>query len=178
MQQLQYNFYHYSDKIIDKLDDRSYKEHRIDLEMKIKPRGFWFSVEGIEEPDNYNWKQWCEAEEFRLEYLRCVHQIHFREDANILHLKTADELIEFSKNYPVPNERNPWHIELDASFQLDWLKVKADYQGIIIAPYQWGCRLAIETSWYYGWDCSSGCVWDLSCIKEFKPVIEKVQKCV
>ena len=22
--------------------------------------------------------------------------------------------------------------------------------------------------WYYGWDCASGCIWDVSCIEEFK----------
>ncbi len=53
------------------------------------------------------------------------------------------------------------------TYQLEWDKVKDKYQGIIIAPYQWECRLALETCWYYGWDCASGCIWDLDCIKEF-----------
>ena len=39
--------------------------------------------------------------------------------------------------------------------------------GIIISPYQWDCRLALESGWYYGWDCSSGCIWDISCIQDF-----------
>lgn len=58
--------------------------------------------------------------------------------------------------------------KLCSTYELDWLKVKQKYQGIIIAPYQWKCRMAQETKWYYGWDCASGCIWDLDCIDEFK----------
>lgn len=37
-----------------------------------------------------------------------------------------------------------------------------EYAGIIITPYQWARRL--ELSWYYNWDCASGCIWDVSAI--------------
>lgn len=44
---------------------------------------------------------------------------------------------------------------------ISWKKVRKNYDGIIIAPYQWDCRNASETTWYYPWDCASGCIWNL-----------------
>lgn len=41
---------------------------------------------------------------------------------------------------------------------IDWLRVKTQYGGIEIAPYQWKRRLS--SFWYYGWDCASGAIWD------------------
>ena len=50
-------------------------------------------------------------------------------------------------------------------YMLDFLKVMDEYDGIIIAPYQYSCRLMnSSTAWYYGWDCASGCIWNLGCI--------------
>jgi hypothetical protein len=44
---------------------------------------------------------------------------------------------------------------------IDWPRVGADWQGIIIAPYLWERRFQ---SWYYSWDCASGVIWDASAI--------------
>lgn len=127
---------------------------------QAKPNGLWFSIEG-----DYDWKWWCEAENFNIENLVVSYEIELKEDANILHLKTPEEIIEFTKQYALSTK--DWDIEYDR-YQLKWDKVKEKYQGIIISPYQWDCRLRLGTSWYYGWDCASGCIWDLECIKEFK----------
>lgn len=151
-------FVHYSLIVIDRLDNRSYEQVKT-----RKPKGLWFSVEG--KNLGYNWKDFCEVEEFQTERLRYRHQILFNKKANILHLKTADEVIEFSRKYC-----DKHHIlteELD-SHNLDWVRVKDTYQGIIISPYQEFCRYSVDSEWYYGWDCSSGCVWDLECIEEFQ----------
>ena len=156
---------HYNEEPVLKLEERSYdqKEQR----WQAKPVGLWLSVEEVESEDhNYNWKQWCEAEGYRLQTLKCAHEVILKEDANILHLKTAKEVFEFTKKYQLKTREleADWHWD---TYQITWDIVKQQYQGIIISPYQWDCRLAIESSWYYGWDCSSGCVWDLKCIESF-----------
>jgi len=156
---------HYSDKIIEKIEDRSYTE--TNREWYAKPSGFWFSVEG--EECGINWREWCKQEDFYVECLKNPHEILLKENAKIIHLKTPNEIIEFTKKYPFLREQwnNVQGRRLCRSYELDWDKVKQEYQGIIISPYQWACRLSNDTVWYYGWDCSSGCIWDISCIKEF-----------
>jgi hypothetical protein len=125
-----------------------------------KPTGLWISVEGDDD-----WKEWCEAENFQIENLEVSYEVILKEDANILHLKTVEEIFEFSKRFPL--RTRDWDRDYD-TYQLEWEKIAKKYQGIIIAPYQWKCRLALESSWYYGWDCASGCIWDIDCISEFK----------
>ena len=50
---------------------------------------------------------------------------------------------------------------------INWRAVAGDYAGLIITPYQWSRRLE-PYSWYYGWDCASGCIWDPSAITDIK----------
>lgn len=154
-------FIHYSSKKITELESREYYQDKMD--WQTKPHGLWISVEGI--PGDYNWKKWCKDERYRLKHLTYSYEVIFKDDARILHLKTPEEIFSFTKEYP--NKTRDWDAEWD-TYALDWHRVKDKYQGIIIAPYQWGCRLCLKSSWYYGWDCASGCIWDLTCIKEWK----------
>ena len=150
---------HYTVSSIEYFEQREYSQKN--RPWQDKPNGLWVSVEvGHRLPNNYDWKEWCESENYRTEALAFSYEIILKEDANILHLKTKEEIIEFSKQYLHGDD------EWDTS-QIEWHEVKKRYQGIIISPYQRDCRLCLETLWYYVWDCSSGCIWDLSCIKEF-----------
>ena len=36
-------------------------------------------------------------------------------------------------------------------------------------------RLDMETRWYYGWDCASGCVWDASAVQSVEPLPDFVK---
>ncbi len=157
------NLIHYSSEVIPKLEKREYSQS--ELIWQAKPNGLWVSVEYDENiPDNYNWNEWCKAQNFQIEELKYAYEIILKQDANILHLKTPEEIREFSRKYPL--KTRDWDAE-HGTYQLRWDVVKKEYQGIIISPYQWDCRLAVDTCWYYGWDCSSGCIWDLECVKEF-----------
>jgi hypothetical protein len=161
---------HYSGLHLDKLEPFTY-----DQKEKIyhaKPLGVWVSVEGDSSEDNISWKEWCISENFQLEHFKHSYEVILKDDANVLHLKTSDEIFEFTKKYPLPLEKGWYSWRSKDTYQIDWVKVAEKYQGIIIAPYQWDCRLSIDCSWYYGWDCASGCIWDLDCIKEFKEVKE------
>jgi hypothetical protein len=135
------------------LKPREYNQK--DLPYHAKPHGFWVSVEGIQD-----WKSWCEEEKYNLGNLLISYEIVLKEDAKILHLNSAKEILSFSKKYKKERAK---HIS-----EINWNLVKSEYQGIIIAPYQWDCRFTLGTAWYYGWDCASGCIWDLTCIDEFK----------
>lgn len=165
-EQTEMKLIHYS-SVEFELEIRKYNQNCV--MWNAKPSGFWFSVEGISEEDQ-TWKSWCEGEKFNLEGLEVSYEIILKENANILHLKTHEEILDFGKEYPYvkPQWDNPKDRRICGTYELDWHKVKEKYLGIIIAPYQWSCRLHREVSWYYGWDCASGCIWDLTCIQELK----------
>lgn len=148
--------YHYSGHSIDPFERGKFYDQS-KMRWHAKPYGFWVSV-------GEGWKEWCEDADFCLSSLSYKYEVILFENANILHLKSAEEILEFSKKYH--KSTRDWDIKSD-TYQLDWDKVRQEYQGIIISPYQYYCRLNMDCNWYYGWDCASGCIWDLSCIQEF-----------
>lgn len=128
-----------------------------------KPNGLWVSVEG---PDD--WRAWCEAEQFGC--LDCATEIVLHPDANVLRIETPDALKAFHDEYCCPPAWAHGLPDYD-EHAISWLLVAEKYQGILIAPYQWGCRLdGPMSSWYYGWDCASGCIWDASAVAEVRPI--------
>ena len=129
----------------------------------MKPRGLWFSVESENED---GWLEWCEGEEFKLDNFAHATQLLLREDANILHIPGARELMDFHESFAA---------DLCHDFRMqaiDWEMVASKYQGIVIAPYIWSMRLHDKMLWYYGWDCASGCIWDVSAIERLEPLSE------
>ena len=130
-----------------------------------KPPGLWVSVAG-----EYSWDQWCHAEEFRLERLLVRIPVELNPGANILHVEGEASFAKLVTIYgynPYPTlggyrDRQP-----------DWDKMKDDYDGIVISPYLWSQRL--DAMWYYGWDCASGCIWNLKSISLGEPVIDKTR---
>lgn len=138
-----------------------------------KPSGLWFSVEDYE--DDQNWKTWCQSEGYALDNLRCRHQLILKNDAKILHIWNSTQLeqfgLKYSKHdaiifesrkmlYAMGEEKKPY------IYDINWEPIKKEYDGIIIAPYQWSCRITNpSTSWYYGWDCASGCIWNIEAIE-------------
>lgn len=121
-----------------------------------KPRGLWLSVE-----DGEGWRDWCEGEKWGLERLVFKQVVILRDWACILYLRSVEDIDVFTSRYKVEETRNG----LYPSYSINWPEVAKGYQGIIIAPYQWDRRLEWDTSWYNGWDCASGCVWDVEAIE-------------
>ena len=111
----------------------------------FKPEGFWVSDESKE-----GWKQWCQAEGFRVDTLKYCFEITL-DPKKLLIIKTAKQLEKFNAEYGI--ER-----------LIDWRRVSKEYQGVLITPYQWKFRHGFI--WYYTWDCASGCIWDLRGIKK------------
>lgn len=176
---------HYSQRPIKLVEPGSFKQTHPYLDMTgMKPHGFWISAEGDDD-----WKQWCLSERFRLINLRYTHEVILRSDANVLWIKTIEELDAFDEKYMAEN--SPLDIlnslgnaadalnfaKVPKSLRqrisgIDWRKVAGDYQGIIISPYQWQRRLG-DSLWYYTWDCASGCIWDGAAIAECRLTNER-----
>ena len=129
----------------------------------LKPCGLWVSVEG-----ENDWPWWCKAEDFQTEHLACATVIILAEDAHILWIESEEEIDAFTHRFgfhPIIGKRYE-----SRSLAIHWHQVAGEYQGVIIAPYIWSRRLHSVSSWYYGWDCASGCIWDASAIAEVRTV--------
>lgn len=133
--------------------EQEHQGHRYD-----KPRGLWVSVTG---PDD--WKAWCEAEKFALDRMSHETAIVLADGANVLRLCSAFEIDGFTREYR--SETEEWR-----NYSIDWRRVAARYDGIIIAPYIWTRRLDGGAGWYYGWDCASGCIWNARAIAALRPL--------
>lgn len=134
-----------------------------ELSIDSKPRGLWVSVEGRDD-----WPTWCRGEEFELADLRCVSEIVLHRNAKLIRLTTAVDIDAFHAAYSAtlyPDRPN-----VCIGMAIDWPRVAARYDGIIIAPYQWGRRLDHATRWYYGWDCASGCIWRARAVADVRPL--------
>lgn len=156
--------FHYSPRIIGGLSPDyfdKFREHWPE-DGSMKPVGLWISVEEFE--DDVNWFEWCKDEQFRLKSLQYKYSVKVDPDARILHLKSEEDILNFSLDYSANDpydfaRRYPGNSAY--IYMISWKQVKAKYDGIMIAPYQWKCRLAGESTWYYPWDCASACIWNL-----------------
>lgn len=127
-----------------------------------KPSGFWLSVDDGE----MGWADWCRAEEYELAGLACVHDVTLKGDAHILRISDPAGIDAFTAEFAgldYDGRRN-----LGRVWRIDWPRVAKLYQGVVIAPYIWERRLDMVSSWYYGWDCASGCIWDASAIASIR----------
>ncbi len=134
---------------------------RVQETPDMKPRGFWVSVKGEDD-----WPSWCRAEEFRLSSLAICHQITLADTANILWLTHPWEIDDLDLEYAVNPGARP-------SVFVDWRRLAERYDGLIIAPYQWSRRLD-GPSWYYGWDCASGCIWNADAIASAGVLVQEI----
>jgi hypothetical protein len=112
-----------------------------------KPNGFWLSVDD-------DWRRWCEAEQHATETLR--HSVEFAVDLS--------RCIVLSDEFDIDEFHGKFCARSRVTYP-DWRGVAGEYAGIVIAPYVWERRLyGAASSWYYGWDVASACVWDLSAV--------------
>jgi len=149
---------HYSYAPLDHLSFRDQSK------SAVKPKGLWVSVEN---GNDDGWKDWCLSEEFKLRNLNSESEVVLKTEAKILILKSIADIHAFTEMY----KTKPPYIKdcsevYNGTTYINWSAVAEKHQGIIITPYQYGCRLNDNCFWYYGWDCASGCIWDPMAIKE------------
>lgn len=178
--------FHYSRRHIKKLQPRPYLYHPSLLD---KPKGLWFSVEDFSNDTNWFdfWSDMHGAEN----RLRYKHQITLHPNSPILYISNAMEFDIFEERFMLPNfdiyatlnqdgtKKFSLHEKTFQQYEIDWCKVSRNFAGIIIAPYLWERRMNDNrsnwhTNWYYGWNCASGCIWNLRCIKSFE-MVEKIK---
>ena len=116
-----------------------------------KPRGLWVSDEDAEQ----SWSSWCADEMADWMVGTTAYGITLAKDARLLVIGDSQGIDDFHRLYSEPG--------IGRSYFVDWPAVAARFQGIIITPYVWERRLS-EVSWYYPWDCASGCIWDTAAI--------------
>lgn len=135
----------------------------------LKPVGLWVSVPGGD-PD---WPEWCREQEFALSRLAYRSRVRLSASANVLLVETPSALDLVHQQYSVRDDRMEEALAHVGSapgrrprryWPMDWRRVAADYQGIVVTPFLWSRRLD-GPSWYYGFDCASGCIWDLDAIE-------------
>lgn len=141
---------HYNDADQWRFDVRGYVQS-----LSSKPNGLWLSVDG---PDD--WPCWCHAEGFRLGAMAYRHVFELKPER-------ADRVLHITDTLGVDmlTERLSKANAYGSRYDLDWPVLARKWSGIIIAPYQWRRRLDGGAQWYYGWDCASGCIWDVSAIR-------------
>lgn len=150
--------FHYAPIHIDLLDDREYHQEQMD-----KPDGLWLSVDDCKD----NWSSYCEAVGRLPENLVFRHRIHLKRDHRVLVLDTKDRMLEFSKQFVFAFDDRARSVD---TFPVDWPKVADQWDGIVISPYHWPCRMNPKTLWYYLWDCACGCIWNTGCIARIEPM--------
>ena len=117
-----------------------------------KPNGLWYSI-------GNSWKDWCSYEAFRLETFQYKTRLLINTN-KLLQLNSIKAINEFTDTYSI----DPYITRTFRSMcRINWDAVAEKYAGIEISPQQGWQRLNGAT-WYYGWDCASGCVWDTSIV--------------
>ena len=145
-------YYHYTDKIIEILDHKKYKQNN------YKPSGLWFSK-------NNEWYEWCISEGFNISGLNNKYELGI-DFEDILIIDTIDKLINFNDEYSICSS--------SSIMTIDWLNISTKYKGIFfdnylnIKHYLSINDLMYKFIWYYAIDVSSGCIFDISAIKSFQ----------
>lgn len=149
--------YHFTTDPIEYKPDYKYILRPVDYKY-YKPVGLWLSDE-----QEYGWYDWCHDEDFRLHSLRHQYVVEVRNSTSLITLSNKKDFKAFSEHYAI---REKGLMEGN----IHWGKVMQEYGGILISPYRWEDRYDFQ--WYYGWDCASACIWDLSLIKSFQEVMK------
>lgn len=139
------------------------REQRV--EAYRKPNGLWLSDE-----DEYGWSQWCTDEVDWPDRLAYGYAVTIGDNAKVLHLATEESLDAFTEDYGDHEDRFGAYSGRRFVDHIRWADVAKEWQGILITPYQSSRRLAPLTSWYYTWDCASGCIWDPAAIASIEAV--------
>lgn len=117
----------------------------------MKPKGFWFEVNG-------DWRRWCRDEMPHWVHDHYLHRVTLGEE-RMLQITSVAEMDDFNAEYHVDEWVNGRYFTGNMNRGIRWDRVAATYDGIEITPYLWARRLDGPT-WYYGWDCASGVIWN------------------
>lgn len=124
-------------------------------DFELKPRGLWLSVP---EGPRDGWWNWCEREAFHKgRRWRTPVEVDV---GRLLVVRHPREVEPWTRNWKI-REESPG---LD---WVDWRAMGEAHAGLLVEDYvSWPeddfAQGVISPTWWYAWDCSSACVWDLS----------------
>lgn len=117
----------------------------------FKPCGLWLSHE-----NGFNWKKWCEQEQFPcgdFEY-----SVTIDSTANIVCLNDMCTVFDFMGKFL-----------LSDGFSIDWKAVAEKYDGIYVTEHALSWAFTNDDmTFLYGWDLASACVWNVDVIESFE----------
>jgi hypothetical protein len=122
---------------------------------QFKPSGLWLSKDD----------QWYE---YAINGVRSHSQMRYKtvfevDTSNVIVLKNSEELLEFHNSFPAIISGAPYLLTYSL---LNWPKVAEQYDGVVISPYQKiGMINGTLIAWHESWDVSSGCFWNIKCLK-------------
>lgn len=119
-----------------------------------KPTGLWASVPGPHDWPAYLSEHGIPQRPHRI-------RIDLVPDARILTLPSAEAVLAFGVEHAL---RKMWTTPIPPGEAIDWDRVEARWQGIVIAPFQATLRTDPRCRWYFGWDCACACIWDAGAI--------------
>ena len=133
---------------------------QLETHQHHKPSGLWYSIDG-------EWEDWVKS---NTNWDVGKNKIRIDVDTSDMYvILTREDLLNFTKKY----------IVIEGGLRnIDWKRVAKDYKGIEIPYYikRWGHVVDYDSNglihsnitdnlWYSMWDVSSGCIWDMSVIK-------------
>ncbi len=145
-----------------------------------KPGGLWLSDES-----GYGWlsflrdrvsqgnSEWADAYEvwkYKYDFIVEPSQLH-----RVLCLQTPADIKAFTSYYQESSDR-----ECGGAYatHIEWTRVKAEYKGILITPFQPKYSRIDPRFHWYRFDCASGCFWDISCLRQIKIPNTTVASCL
>ncbi len=143
-------YFHWSREELDEIEPVSYEQ------SFIKPIGFWVSV------DN-SWEKWCKYSRGPLG--KYCYEVFF-DSSRILSITGVEQLVEFIEGSRVFEDKEfpDWSVlaeKYDGIFIYNYEEIQEEIYRRYTPEYVW---------WFYGWDCSSGCIWNVDAIKNVKSV--------
>lgn len=147
--------------------------HPLPHDNEHKPGGLWLSddtdfgwyalVSDLVRNGRSDWADGNDLLRYKYDFTIDPDQFHL-----VLILKTPDDLRSFTSHYQEPSSRGcVVDGKPECGLHIEWRRVKSDYKGILITPYQreLSHRSGIPEFHWYRFDCASGCFWDITCLR-------------
>lgn len=117
----------------------------------FKPFGLWYAI-------NNEWLEWCEYE-----MPNWIKKYQFKLEVDLSKILVISNIFELQLFYDEYKNDNA------ILGGIHWHKVAEKYCGIEMINYgilKYDNKLEYDT-WLYGWDVSSGCIWDMKALIGF-----------
>lgn len=117
-----------------------------------KPCGLWLSHD-----NGFNWKSWCEQEQFP--YGAHEYAVTIDSSANIACLDSLLSVETFFQQFSL------------GDFSINWEEVAKNYDGIYVAAHVISLAFDFDcAAFLYGWDLTSMCIWNADAVKTFEKI--------